>query len=38
LVTIVGRLADMESRGIAQLGIVAEKIVTHGEISDEAFF
>ena len=38
MVTIVGRLADMESRGIAQLGIVAEKIVTHGEISDEAFF
>ena len=38
IVTIVGALADMQSRGIAQLGIVAEKIITRGEISDEAFF
>jgi hypothetical protein len=38
LVTIVGRLADIVSRGIPQLGIIVEVIATHSEISDEAFF
>ena len=38
LVTIVGRLAEIVSRGISQLGIIVEVIATHSEISDEAFF
>jgi hypothetical protein len=37
LVTIVGRVESRLSRGIEQPWVIAEQIVTHGDVADEAY-
>jgi hypothetical protein len=37
LVTVLGRVESRPSRGIEQPWVIAQKIVTHGDISDRAY-